>query len=105
MRNLGDMNDLHNDQDVILLCEIIVNRFQLMHGKYGFNPRKCNSASALSGSIERDLSKVIIALPTTSEIVDVFEEILTGRFSCANTRLAFETEVLQPNSPEKLKTF
>ena len=57
MRNLGDMNDLHNTQDVILLCEIIENRFQLMHNKYGFNPRKCNSASSMSGSIERDLPK------------------------------------------------
>ena len=73
MRNLGDMNDLYNTQDVILLCEIIKNRFQLMHERYGFNPRKCNSASSLSGSIERDLSKVIIALATTNEIVDVFE--------------------------------
>ena len=77
MRNLGDMNDLYNAQDVILLCEIIENRFQLMHDKYGFNSRKCNSASSLSGSIERDLSKVIIALPTTKEIVDVFEQTLT----------------------------
>ena len=76
-RNLGDMNDLYNAQDVILLCEIIENRFQLMHDRYGFNPRKCNSASSLSGSIERDLSKVIIALPTTKEIVDVFEQTLT----------------------------
>ena len=77
MRNLSDMNDLYNAQDVILLCEIIENRFQLMHDRYGFNPRKCNSASSLSGSIERDLSKVIIALPTTKEIVDVFEQTLT----------------------------
>ena len=74
MRNLGDMNDLYNMQDVILLCEIIENRFQLMHNRYGFNSRKCNSASSLSGSIERDLSKVIIALPTTNEIADVFEQ-------------------------------
>ena len=42
-----------------------------MHNRYGFNPRKCDSASSLCGSIERDLSKVIIALPTTNEIVDV----------------------------------
>ena len=53
MRNLGDMNDLYNTQDVILLCEMIENRFQLMHDRYTFNPRKCNSASSLSGSIER----------------------------------------------------
>ena len=38
MRNLGDMNDLYNVQDVIFLCEIIENRFQIMNGTYGFNP-------------------------------------------------------------------
>ena len=27
MRNLGDLDDLYNAQDVILLCEIIENRF------------------------------------------------------------------------------
>lgn len=30
MRNLSDMNGLYNAQDVILLCEIIENRFQYM---------------------------------------------------------------------------
>ena len=39
MRNLGDLNDLYNVQDVILLCEIIENRFQAMQDTYGFNPR------------------------------------------------------------------
>ena len=51
MRNLGDMNDLYNAQDVIRLCEIIENRFQIMNNTYGFNPRKCNSASSMSGYI------------------------------------------------------
>ena len=101
MRNVGDMNDLYNTQDVILLCEIIKKRFQLMHDRYGFNPKKCNSASPLSGSIERNLSKVIIALPTTNEIVDVFEQTLTGGFSCVNKRLDLDTEILLPNSTEK----
>ena len=40
MRKLGDINDLYNMQDVILLCEIIQNRFEKMHKKFGFNPRK-----------------------------------------------------------------
>ena len=31
MKNLGDMNDLYNDQDVVLLCVIGENRFQFMH--------------------------------------------------------------------------
>ena len=92
---------LYNTQDVILLCKIIENRFQLMHDRYGFNPRKSNSSSSLRGSIERDLSKVIITLPTTNEIVDIFEQTLTGGFSCVNTRLAFDTEELPPNAPAK----
>ena len=72
-----------------------------MHDRYGFNPRKCNSASSLSGSIERHLSKVIIALATTNEIVDIFEQTLTSGFSCVNTRFAFDTEILLPNAPAK----
>ena len=55
MRNLGDMNDLYNAQDAVLLCEIIKNRFQVMNNTYGFNPRKCNSASRMRGCIERDV--------------------------------------------------
>ena len=72
MRNLGDLNDLYNAQDVILLSELVENRFQLMQDKYGFNPRKCNSASALSGCIEREMSQVIIALPTNPDHVEIF---------------------------------
>ena len=54
MRNLGDMNDLYNMQDIILLCEIIENGFEKMHKKFGFNPRKCNSASTFSGCVQRN---------------------------------------------------
>ena len=42
MRDLSDLNDLYNAQDVILLLEIIENRFQSMQDKTMFNPRKCN---------------------------------------------------------------
>ena len=57
MRNLSDMNDLYHTQDVILLCEIIESRFEIMYQKYFYYPRKCNSASSLSECIQRDLSK------------------------------------------------
>ena len=97
MRNLSDMNDLYNFQDVALLAEIVENRFQLMQDQYGFNPRKCNSAATFSGCVEREMSKVIIALPTSNEFVNIFETILTGGFSAVNTRLAFDTEILLPN--------
>ena len=95
MRHLGDLNDLYNAQDVILLYELIENRFQFMQDKYGFNPRKCNSASSLSECIERQISKVIISFPTNVEHLEIFETV-TGGFSCVNTRLAFDTSILYP---------
>ena len=42
MRHLGDLNDLYEAQDVILLSEIIENRFEEMHKTCGFNPKNCN---------------------------------------------------------------
>ena len=74
MRNLGDMNDLYNVQDVILLCEIIENRFQEMNNTYGFNPRKCNSASSIRNYIEREMSRIILALPIKLEHVEIFDQ-------------------------------
>ena len=102
MRHLGDLNDLYNVQDVILLSEIIENRFEVMHKTYGFNPRKCNSASVMSGYIEREMSKIILALPTKLGHVEIFEQKVTGGFNSVNTRLAFNTQILLPDLP-KLK--
>ena len=78
MRNLVDLNDLYNTQDVILLSEIIESRFQAMQNTYNFNPRKCNSASSMSGCIEREMSKIILALPTKYDHVEIF---VIGGFS------------------------
>ena len=73
------------------------NRFETMHKMHGYNPWRCNSASTLSGYIERDTSKVIIALPANNDAVDIFEKTLTRGFSCINTRLGFDAEILMPN--------
>ena len=100
MRHLGNLNDLYNAQDVILLTELIENRFQFMQDNYGFNPRKCNSASSLSGCIEREMSKVIITFPTNVEHLEIFEKTVTGGFSCVNTRLAFDTSILCPKKTD-----
>ena len=35
MRNLSDMNNLYNFQDVALLCELVENRFQAMQDESG----------------------------------------------------------------------
>ena len=48
MRNLFDLNDLYNAQDVIILLEMMENRFQSMQEKSGYNPRIINLASKLS---------------------------------------------------------
>ena len=44
MRNLSDLNILYNAQDIILLLEMMENRFQAMQEKSGYNPRIINSA-------------------------------------------------------------
>ena len=97
MRNLVDLNDLCNTQDVILLCEILESRFQAMQNTYGFNPRKCKSGSTMSSCNEREMLNVIITLPTKIKHVEMFEQTVIGGFSCVNNRLAFDTQLLLPN--------
>ena len=102
MKNLGNLNDLYNMQDVILLTEIIESRFQAMQNTFGFNPRKCNSASSMSGCIEREMSKIILAFSTKYDHVEIFDRTVIGSFSCVNTRLAFDSEILLPNLADKI---
>ena len=85
-----------------MLSEIIENRFETMHKTYGFNTKKYNSAIAMSGYIEREMSKITLALPTKLDHVEIFEQTVIGGFSSVNTRLAFDTSILLPNLP-KLK--
>ena len=61
---------------------------------FKYNPRKCNSASSFSGCVHRNKSKCCIALPTDAEYARAFEKALIGGFSCVNTRLAFDTNIL-----------
>ena len=51
----------------------------------------------MSGCIEKEISRIILALPTKLEHVEIFEETVTGGFSSVNTRLAFDTQILLPN--------
>ena len=95
MRDLSDLNDLYNAQDVIILLEIIENRFQKIQDKTGYNPRIINSASKLSGCIQREKSKCILALPIDNTQMEIFEKTLCGGFSSVNTRLSFDTELEQ----------
>ena len=75
IRDLSDLNDLHNAQDLILLCEVMENRFQAMYDKMMHNTRKCNSASKLDGRIQREQSKIILALPTNNLVMKIFKKL------------------------------
>ena len=97
MRDLSDLNDLYNAQDVIILLEIIENRFQQIQDMTDYNPRIINSASKLSGCIQREKSKCVIALPTDNIQMEIFEKTVCGGYSSVNNRLSFDTELLMPN--------
>ena len=47
------------------------------------------------------MSKVILALPTKYKHVEIFDETVIGGFSCVNTRLAFDCQILLPNLADK----
>ena len=100
MKKLSDLNDIYNFQETIILCEIFENRANQITNRFPYNPRKCSSASSLSGYIHRLLSKTIIAFPTKAEILELFEQTLTGGFSCVNTRLSFDSKILLPKGEE-----
>ena len=97
MRDLSDLNDLYNAQDVIILLEIIENRFQTMQDETGYNPRIINSASKLSRCIQREKSKCILALPVDNTQMEIFKKTLCGGFTSVNTILSFDTELLMLN--------
>ena len=84
MRNLSDLNDLCNAQDVILLLEMIENKFQTMQEKSGYNPRIINSTRKLGGCIQLEKSKVIVTLPMNNTQMETFEKTVAGCFSCVN---------------------
>ena len=68
-----------------------------MYEANGFNWRENNLASSLSSCIERDLLKVATALQANKEVIKIFEKTLTVGFSCINTNLGFDTEILMGN--------
>ena len=105
LKNLGELNKIYNFQDTIILCEIFEQRSCHLQKLFKFNPRKCNSASSFSGCVQRDKSKCLIALPTEAEHVRMFEKTLIGGFSCVNTRLAFDTQILLSNNENEKAIF
>ena len=96
LENLGELNIIYNFQYTIVLCEIFESRATYLQKMFKFNPRKCNSVSSFNGCVHRDKSKYLIALPTDVEQVKLFEKTLIGGFSCVNTRLAFDSQILIP---------
>ena len=97
LKNLGELNRIFNFQDTIILCKIFERRSELLKEIFKYNPKKCNSASSFSGCVHCNKSKCSIALPTDAEFVRVFEKTVIVGFSCVNTRLAFDTDILLKN--------
>ena len=81
LNKLSELNGFYNFQDTMILSEIFESRASEMFKRFPYNPRKCTSASTLSGCIHRYLSKAIISFPTNSEIVELFEKTLIGGMS------------------------
>ena len=96
LENIGEVNKLYNFQDTVILCEIFEQRSAHLQKMFKFNPKKCNSASSFSGCVHKDKSKCLMALPTDTEQVKLFERTLIGGFSRVNTRLAFDSQILLP---------
>ena len=91
LKKLSELNDIYNFQDTKILYEIFENRAREMMREFLYNPRKCTSASLLSGRIHRFLSKSIVTLPTQAEIVDLFEfaiQIHNSEMFCLKLSLA-----------------
>ena len=53
-------------------------RFQAMYNKTMYNPRKCSSASRLSGCIQQ--SKIILAIPNNNSVMEIFRKKINRRF-------------------------
>ena len=103
LKSLGDMNKIYYFQDTAILSEIFEKRAFLLQQLFKYNPRKCNSASAFSGCVQRLKSKCLIVLPVDAEMIRVFEKTLIGGYSCVNTRLAFDTDIcLKDGEREKV---
>ena len=101
---MGELNKLYNFQGTVILSKIFEQRSLHPQKLFKFNPKKCNSANSFSGCVHRDKSKCLIALPTEAEHVKLFEKTLIGGFSCINTWLAFDFQILLPkNEGDKYK--
>ena len=82
-----------------LVYEIFENCTKIMHGMYEFNRKRLSHTNSLSGFRERNEWKVIIALSTNENSVELFEKKLIEGFSCVNTRVAFDSKILFSSFP------
>ena len=98
LETLGDLNRIYNFQDTAILCEIFESRSALLQKLFKYNPKKCNSASSFSECVHRLKSKCKIVLPTTAEVIRVFEETVLGGYSCINKRMGFDSNLLLNDS-------
>ena len=51
--------------------------------------------------LKEKCQKIILTLPTKIEHNEIFEQTVIGGFSCVNNRLAFDTQILLPNTVDE----
>ena len=83
------------------MLKVFEHRSSLLQKLFKYNAKKCNSASSFSGCVQRLKSKCCIALPTDAETVRIFEETVMGGYSCVNTRMDFDTNLLLKDTKNK----
>ena len=96
VENLGELNKLYNFQDTIILCEIFENQSQQLQ-KLSNVTQKSKSENSFSGCVHRDKSKCLTA-QLKLNMSDFLKNAnrLIGSFSCINTSLAFNLQILLP---------
>ena len=91
MRNLSNLNDIYNVQEVIILTVILKYSCQKIKDDISFNPRCFTSASTLSSAIERiksvekvkvkQLNKELYALFKQEDLNSSIKPISIHRFN------------------------
>ena len=94
LKTLGVLNRIYNLQDTAILYEIFESKSALLQKLFKYSAKKSNSTSSFSGCVHRLKSKCKIVLPTGAEILRVFEKTVMGGYSCINTRMAFDNDIL-----------
>ena len=94
LKNLREFNHIYDFQDTIILCEIFEQQSSHLQDIFKYNPTNVIlQVVSVVASIGIKVSVVLLFLLTVN-MLENLKKTLIGGFSCVNTRLASDTEVL-----------